>query len=131
MNIQSISRSLHMVCLLAAPIVITGCTYGPEETVTIEITGSLDDAQQEEITEKLKTMTDGSGHSMSSISSGNTTTITLAPVSDVQGFADKIDFGEVTAVEGCTVKISVGETEPDAAENETADLRHYEHRHEV
>lgn len=131
MNIQSMIRSLHMVCLLVAPIVITGCTYGPEETVTIEITGSLDEAQQEEITEKLKTMTEGSGHSLSTMSSGTTTTITLAPISDVQAFADKIDFGEVTAVEGRTVKISIDEEELDAAENESADLRRYEHPREA
>lgn len=121
MNIRLMSRSLHMACLLVIPIVITGCTYGPEQTVTIEITGTLDDAQQEEITEKLKTMTDGSSHSVSTMSSGNSMTITLAPVSDVQAFVDKINFGEVTAVEGRTVEISVGGDESEADDNESID----------
>jgi uncharacterized lipoprotein YajG len=98
-----------MLSPLIAVLLLAGCSYGPEQTVTIEITGTMDDAEQDQITEKLKTMTDGSGHSMSSFSSGNSMTIELAPVSDVQAFADKIDFGEVTAVEGRTVKVSVGD----------------------
>lgn len=119
MNARTIIRFLNIAGLLIVPVVITGCSsYGPEETVTIEITGTLDDAKDEQITEKLKTMTDGSGHSMSSFSSGTSKTIELAPVSDVQAFADKIDFGEVTAVEGRTVKVSVGNNEAGSADSE-------------
>lgn len=90
-------------------ILFSGCGYGPEKTVTVEISG-VAAAAKDQIQEKLKTMTDSSGHSMSTSSSGDTMTVKLAPVSDVEAFAKKIDFGKVTDtnVTGRVVKVSVG-----------------------
>ena len=91
-----------------ATILFSGCGYGPEKTVTIEISGVA--AAKDQIQEKLKVMTDSSGHSMSTSSSGDTMTVKLAPVSDVEAFAKKIDFGKVTDtdVTARIVKVSVG-----------------------
>lgn len=125
MSVLTFILRLKLLSPLIAVVLLGGCSYGPEQTVTIEITGELDDAEQEQIIEKLKTMTDGSSHSMSSFSSGNSTTIELAPVGDVQAFADKIDFGEVTAVEGRTVKVSVGDDETEGEDSDSADLRRF------
>ena len=79
----------------------------PENSVTIKIMGIADDATQDAITDKLKTMTDGGGHSMSSMKMGGVLTVELSPVKDVEAFARKIDFGKVTGVEGKTVTVQV------------------------
>jgi hypothetical protein len=94
--------------LLLAMVTLSGCGYGPEQTVTVEISGVADDAARDEITEALKTMTDSSGHSISTTSSGDSMKVTLAPVSDVDAFAKKIKFGEVTEVRDRVVKVSIG-----------------------
>lgn len=110
---QSFLPTARLLSLLTAAVWLTGCGYGPEETVTLKITGVPGQVERDEIKETLKTMTDGSGHSMSSSYAGGTMNVELAPVSDVQAFADRIDFGTVTSVEGRTVNVAVG----DAAEN--------------
>jgi hypothetical protein len=106
-------------------LVILGCTalaafcfiacggYSENQTVRIVVTGA-DDAKFDEISQKLKGMTDGSSHYTSRV--GNT--ITLAPVSDVQAFADMIDFGKVTKVDDATrtVSVTIGEAEPASGE---------------
>lgn len=89
----------------------------PDSTITIELAGVPGDAALQPIQQRLKGMTDpyveayeergasgqaqgtrsGQGHSMSV--SGGVAKITLAPVRDVRGFADRIDFGEVTSVD--------------------------------
>lgn len=102
------ARRLPLVPYFAGILFLVGCSYGPEETVTLEISGVADVAQREEIEEQLKTLTDGSGHSMSTTATGDSMTVELAPVSDVEAFAGKIDFGEVTSVDGRTVKVAVG-----------------------
>ena len=84
--------------LLMMPCV--GCGYGPEETVTVKIAGSADQAQRDEILEKLKDLTDGSSHSISSTWSGDTMTVELAPVSNIDAFSKRIAFGKVTNVDG-------------------------------
>ena len=96
--------------LVLGTALFPGCGFDPEQTVTIEISGVADAAAREQIQEKLKGMTDSSGHSMSTSTSGDTMTVKLAPVSDVEAFAQKIDFGKVTDtdVAGRVVKVSVG-----------------------
>ena len=58
--------------------------------------------------ETLKGMVDGSSHSMSTFSTGDDMTVTVSPVSDVDAFSKKIDFGKVTSVEDRTVSIDFG-----------------------
>ena len=115
---QSGIKSMSYSRLAAAAIVVVGAFWGlacggvsmqsnPATTVTLEITGSLDEDDREDLQEKLKEMTDGNSHSMSTFSSGDKMTINLSPVSDVEAFVQKLDFGEVTEVDGRTIKISL------------------------
>ncbi len=53
-------------------------------------------------------MTDGSSHSMSSYHTGDVYTVNISPVTDVDAFAQKIDFGKVTKVEERTVYVDYG-----------------------
>lgn len=87
----------------------TGCNlkfeHDPAETVTLEITKLTNDADRDQIQKVLKGMTDGSSHVMTSSWSGDSMTVRLSPVSDVKAFARKINFGEVTAVDGRTITV--------------------------
>lgn len=96
--------------LVLGTVLFPGCGFDPQQTVTIEISGVADADAREQIQEKLKGLTDSSGHSMSTSTSGDTMTVKLAPVSDVEAFAEKIDFGKVTDtdVPGRVVKVSAG-----------------------
>jgi hypothetical protein len=91
--------------LLAA---FSGCGMNAANTVTVEITGVTTDAERERVQEALKGMADGSTHAMTYTSSGNQMTVNLSPVSDVQKFSQKINFGKVTEVKDRTVKVTFG-----------------------
>ena len=97
------------VLVLAAWLVacLCGCDLGrnPEKTVTVEIIGIRVDTDRKRVLETLKSMTEGSGHYVTSTSSGNSMTVKVSPVSDVQRFSKRINFGKVTEVEGRTVKV--------------------------
>ncbi|MEQ8788304.1 MAG: hypothetical protein RIC55_18490 [Pirellulaceae bacterium] len=104
------SKFIILSCAALAAVCFIACGgYGPEQTVKIQVTGADADAY-DEITEKIKTMTDGGGHMTYRLNN----TITLAPVTDLQAFADKIDFGTVTEVdeETRTVFVTIGDDEP-------------------
>jgi hypothetical protein len=92
-------------CLLGA--LLAGCSspYEPHETVTVKLSGVSSERQQERIADKLKGMTDGSSHWMTTTRWGESITINLAPVTDIQAFAEQIDFGKVTDVSGRTVTV--------------------------
>lgn len=90
--------------LLSSP----GCNYGPDETVTIEISGVASDQAYADINEQLKKLTDSSSHKIISRRAGLNMSVELAPVSDPEAFAKKIEFGRVTAVEGRTIRVVVG-----------------------
>ncbi len=77
----------------------------PAKTVTVEITGVNDDDDRDEIGETLKGMAEGSSHMMTSSWSGDKMTVKLSPVGDVKAFSRKINFGEVTEVDGRTIKV--------------------------
>ena len=83
--------------------------HDPATTVKIEISNISSESDRENVQEKLGEMTDGNGHFMTttsdSTSDSNSLTVNLSPVSDVKAFSEKIDFGEVTGVEGRTVKV--------------------------
>jgi hypothetical protein len=79
--------------------------FGPDETITIIITGIRKNETGKEIEEKVQAMTDSKPSSMRAVFRRGVKTITLAPVKDPQAFADKIDFGRVTSVEGRTIKM--------------------------
>ncbi len=89
---------------------LAGCGISFEhdsaKTVTVVITGISTAADREEVGETLQGMTDGSSHLMTSSSSGSTMTIKLSPVTDVEAFSRKINFGDVTEVKDRTVKVT-------------------------
>ena len=64
---------------------------------------------RETVQEKMKDLRDSLGFStstpLSSISSGDTMTVSISPVTNVDAYAEKIDFGTVTNVEGRTIKV--------------------------
>lgn len=102
--IQKISCLLIIVAILLLP----GCKpfkLDPEETVTIEISSISKNIDREEVLEILRGMTDTAGHRMSIRFDGDTMTVTLSPVNDVQAFARKINFGHIVKIDGRTVKI--------------------------
>jgi isopentenyl phosphate kinase len=104
------ARRLQAIVLVAvAAIVLGGCgAFGhePAKKVTIEINEISAEADRDEVKETLKGMTDGSSHLMTSFSTGDQMTVELSPVSDVDAFSRKINFGEVTEVKDRTVKVT-------------------------
>jgi len=99
-----------LLSLLAIVMLSTaGCSHDPAKTVTIEISGMPDNEQAEDaVDDQLQGLTDGSSHLMTSTQVGDVKTIRLSPVTDVQAFADKIQFGQVTEVKNRTVKVTYG-----------------------
>ena len=98
-------RNLTAV-LVACLVTCAGCQQDPATTVTVEIKGINAEQDRDQVGETLKGMTDGSSHYMTSNFTGDTLTVKLSPVTDVQSFSRKINFGEVTSVEGRTVKVT-------------------------
>ena len=92
--------------LLLGMLAAWGCRFeqDPAKTVTVEISGISDEAR-DAVQETLKGMTDVSGHTMTTRWDGQSMTVNLSPVADVEAFSKKVNFGKVTAVEGRTVKV--------------------------
>jgi len=101
-------RKLSCILIILAILLLPGCNpfkHDPEETVTIEISSISKSTEREEVLEILRGMTDTAGHRMSIRSDGDKMTIILSPVSDVQAFARRINFGHVVKIDDRTVKI--------------------------
>ena len=107
MNRRSCNFTQSSFALLLAGmlILLNGCNQDPAVTVTIEISGVSAESDQDDIKETLEGMTDGSSYSIYSRNFGSKMTINLSPVSDVDAFVEKIDFGTVTEVSGRTIKV--------------------------
>ena len=106
------SRRFRCAALPVLAIVLlaqSSCTFSfkqdPAKTVTVEITGVNDASARDEIQETLKGMADGSSHVMATSWSGDKMTVNLSPVRDVKAMSRKINFGEVTDVDGRTIKV--------------------------
>ena len=108
--------STLFLCLWAAVAVsaATGCRmqHDPSKMVTIEISGIPDGKESERVLERIdeaqkqsKKWTDGSSNVMNWNGTGQQMTVEMAPVSDVDAFVKKLDFGRVTAVEGRKIKV--------------------------
>ncbi len=91
--------------LLAAGV--CGCSPGndPKLTVTVVVTGIPDKAESERIEKLLKEMVGGSVRYTESIWTGETLTMQLSPIIDVQEFSRNIKFGKVTGSQGNTLKV--------------------------
>jgi hypothetical protein len=103
-------RNLPLLVLLVA---LSGCgvfEFDPATTVILKITGVEDDAEKERIKEEAEELVleRSAWRKTSTSEHGQTLMIKLCPVEDAQGFADRITFGEVTAVEGNVIHLKVG-----------------------
>jgi hypothetical protein len=81
----------------------------PDKTVRLEIIGVTDDAAEDAIKQKLQNMTDGSGYVLTCSRIRTTLTANLAPVSDVQAFIRKIEFGTITNIRGRRIVVQVAQ----------------------
>jgi len=82
----------------------------PEYTVRLIIIGVTDTAAEDAIKEKLKQLTGGGQFYLGWSKMQSTITADVAPVSDVQAFVRKIDFGTVTGIRGRRIEVKVGGT---------------------
>jgi len=87
---------------------VAGCNFkhDPAKMVTIEVTGATTEADRTRIQDAVKKWVDGSSHLMTTMHSGDSFSIDLSPVTDVDAFVKKIDFGEVTKVDGRKVSVT-------------------------
>ena len=113
-------RNLVLPVLLIA---LSGCgnllEFDPATTVILKITGVEDEAEKERIKEKAKELVlERAAWQKNSMSQHvETLMIKLSPVKDVQGFADRITFGKVTAVDGKIIHVKVGEDADDQGDD--------------
>jgi hypothetical protein len=109
-------RSTLFLCFWASATALSsiGCRlqHDPSKMVTIEISGIPDGKESERVLERIdeaqkqsKKWTDGSSNVMNWNGTGQQMTVEMAPVSDVDAFVKKLDFGRVTAVEGRKIKV--------------------------
>jgi hypothetical protein len=85
-----------------------GCTGNdPKLTVTVSVTGIASVEESDRIEKSLKDLVSGPVRYTSSSRMGDTLTIQLSPVIDVQAFSRKINFGRVTESQGNTVKVTL------------------------
>jgi hypothetical protein len=96
--------------LIAALLSVSaaGCSFkhDPATMVTIEITGVSAEADRERIKESVKKWTDGNSHMMTTTHVNDKLSIDLSPVTDVDAFSKKIDFGDVTKVDGRKITVT-------------------------
>jgi ABC-type uncharacterized transport system auxiliary subunit len=108
MRSTSPAASVFVFAIALSAAAVAGCDFkhDPAKMVTIEVTGVANDAQRDRVQDAVKKWVDGSSHMMTTMSSGDKLSIDLSPVTDVDAFAKKIDFGEVSKVEGRKVSVT-------------------------
>lgn len=107
-------RYALLIGLLVLPILSSlGCSG--EHMVTLKISGTSTSEQRDKISEKAKSLTDGSSNYFSSYHMNDTYTVNVGPVMDVEAFVEQIDFGKVTKVEERTIFIDLN-AQPEAEE---------------
>jgi hypothetical protein len=77
--------------------------YGPRQIVTIEIMGVADEIQRDEITRRIPELMDPGEYVTRFYTDPGLLTARVAPISDVNAFASRIDFGKVTRINGRTI----------------------------
>lgn len=80
--------------------------FGPQRTVTVVLTGQLESLKYAEMMDRFRRIESGI-QAGSGGGAGQTYTLRLAPVDDIQVFASKIDIGTVTQVNVATRVIEV------------------------
>ncbi|MGI9459687.1 MAG: hypothetical protein ACR2NF_06800 [Pirellulales bacterium] len=69
------------------------------------VLGIDSEESRQTVQSNLEEMTDGAGHMMSTSVRGSTMTTTVSPVSDVEPFVKKIDFGTINNVDGRNIEV--------------------------
>lgn len=104
---HSLASGLVLVSLTL--VGLAGCdlsiNHEPATSVTVVVSGIESEDSRQAVKSTLEDMTDGSGHMMSTSVSGSTMTTTVSPVSDVDSFVKKINFGTVTNVNGRNIDV--------------------------
>ena len=117
-------RNLVFAVLLIA---LSGCgnpfEFDPSTTVILKVTGVEDDEEKERIKEKsVELVVEKSTWQKNQMSQhAETLMIKLSPVKDVQGFADRITFGKVTAVDGNIIHVKVGDDQEERKQKNADD----------
>jgi hypothetical protein len=96
------------VCALAGCL-LTGCIESdPNKNINIVIVGIESAAEQKEVIEILEAMYDKERRDkrFKSQFRDNQLTVEMEPVTNVETFARRIDFGTVTEVTGRTIKVT-------------------------
>lgn len=105
--------------LLVLPLLtVLGCSG--KHAVTLKVSGTTTSEEREKISEKAKSLTDGSSNYITSYHMNDTYTVNVGPVMDVEAFVKQIDFGKVTKVEERTIYVDLN-AEPEAEEPATTD----------
>jgi hypothetical protein len=104
---QSLVKTFGVIALAMTGLV--GCNisfeHDPSTSVTLTISGIETEEARQELRETLEGMTDHSGYMMSTSIRGDKMTATLSPVSDVDSFVKKINFGKVTNVDDRNIQV--------------------------
>jgi len=104
-------ENIFLILFLAAIISLPSCNpfpHNPDKTVTIEISPIIRESERQKVLAILMGIADNASHSMTVRVDGNTMTVILSPVKDVQAFARRITFGQVDQIEGRTVRVKYG-----------------------
>ena len=80
----------------------------PANGVQIQINQALSDQQNDDAKARLESLVEGTTSTSSIVLNGKAT-FNISPVEDPQAFADSIDFGTVTSVEGRVIHLDVAE----------------------
>jgi hypothetical protein len=98
-----------LVLLCFSTLALTGCdlslNHDPATSVTIVVSGIDTEEARQAVKSTLEDLTDGSGHMMSTRVTGSTMTTTVSPVSDIDSFVKKIDFGTIKKVDGRNIEV--------------------------
>jgi predicted Zn finger-like uncharacterized protein len=83
-----------------------GLRAPPDRVVTVRVAGVGDEYTRDAAYDKLEALiSGGGGYAMASSSNGDRMTVKLSPVSDVQAFSQKLDFGTVRSVQGRVITV--------------------------
>ena len=106
-QLQTIAPILAVATFSICSIPGCGLSFEHDEATSVKliVSGIEGEDARQMVKETLEEMTDRSGHMMTTRIVGDTMTTTLSPVSDVDAFVKKIDFGTVTDVDGRKIKV--------------------------
>ncbi len=82
-------------------------SFGPDQTVTITVTGLTDRSASDRINKAITALLKaaGKGLSLQSRTSGGKGTFIAAPVDDPRGFVDQLAIGRIIRVEGRSIEV--------------------------